>query len=511
MTDHNTNPQSVLNDPKLTYLREGMMGFDSEIATPFGRKRRIYLDYIASGLPFKDIEKVIADRVLPHMANTHTESNTSGKQITFHVENAYSSISKAVGATDEDVLIFVGAGSTAAINRLILAMGLRIPEQAAQFCNFDNKIICDKRPIIFRSLMEHHSNDIAWRETIAETRFVAFNKRGLIDWRDLERQLKDPKVRDHPMKIGTFSAGSNVTGLLTDVDSLAKVMHDAGGYAFFDYAAAAPYVKVDLHPDGDELKRKDAVFISTHKFAGGPQAPGILVANKKLFTSKTPVEPGGGTVLYTSPWDHRYLNDVKMREGGGTPPIIQIIRAGLVFDLKKRIGEKLLMAAEHELVSIAKKRILANPALALLGTPNEERLGVFSIIFHGGELHHNLAVRLLNDRFGIQVRAGCMCAGTYGHELLGIEQEKSEIIRRALTDGELTAKPGWVRLSISPATSREDLEFALDAIDQISNDWKQYADKYAQDNSGEFHWAGDDFNETFEPLTLPPLDKPSVK
>lgn len=506
MTDPQDSPASVLDDPRLIYLRDGMMGRDSEILTPFGRKRRVYFDYVASGLPFAPIEKMISERILPHMANTHTESNSSGRQITFHVENAYTTISDSVGATDDDVLIFVGAGSTAAINRLILALGLRVSEQAAKMCDFEGKVPREKRPVIFRSMMEHHSNDISWRETIGDTRFVGFDKRGLIDWRDLERQLNDPDVRDRPLKIGTFSAGSNVTGILTGVDTLAETMHAGGGYAFFDYAAAAPYVSIDMHPDGNEARRKDALFISTHKFTGGPQTPGILVANRKLFTSKVPVEPGGGTVLYTSPWDHRYLSDVRMREGGGTPPIVQIIRAGLVFELKDSIGEDLLMAAEHELVAIVIKRILANPALTLLGNPDLERLGVFSIIFHDGEMHHNLVVRLLNDRFGIQVRAGCMCAGTYGHELLGIEQEKSEAIRCALDDGELTAKPGWVRISISPATSREDLDYMLGAVDQIAMDWKQYADKYAQDEDGEFHWAGDDFSETFKPLSLSATD-----
>jgi len=500
MTDRQ---QSVLDHPRLRYLREGLMGRESEIRTPFGMKRRRYFDYIASGLPFAPIEKLLAERVLPHMANTHTESNSSGRRITFHVENAYNTICRSVGATDDDVLIFVGAGATAAINRLILAMGLRVPDQAAEICDFEGKVPPEKRPVVFRSMMEHHSNDIAWRETIAEMRFVGFDKRGQIDWRDLERQLSEPDVRDRPLKLGTFSAGSNVTGILTEVDELARAMHAGGGHAFFDYAAAAPYVPIDMHPPGGDELRRDAVFISTHKFAGGPQTPGILVANRSLFTSRVPVEPGGGTVLYTSPWDHRYLNDIRVREGGGTPPIVQIIRAGLVFGLKQYVGEELLMAAEHELVAMAMERILANPALTLLGNPGLERLGVFSVIFHGGELHHNLAVRLLNDRFGIQVRAGCMCAGTYGHELLGIEQEMSEKIRCALDDGELTAKPGWVRISISPATGRDELEELLDAVDAIAGDWRGYAGRYAQDEAGEFHWAGDDFSESFEKLALP--------
>ncbi len=494
--------ESVLADRRLAYLRGGIIGKETTISTPFGQKRRRYFDYIASGLPFDAIEGVLQDRIYPHMANTHTESNFSGRQMTFHVEGAYQEVADSLKANDKDVVIFVGAGSTAAINRLILAMGLRVPEQAKVLCDCAATIPEDQRPLIFRSMMEHHSNDISWRETIGRTRFIGFDKAGRIDWRDLDRQLNDGSLDQCPLKLGTFSAASNVTGIMNDVDALAQVMHAHGGYAFFDYAAAAPYAAIDMHPGDDETRRKDAVFISTHKFIGGPQTPGLLAANKALFTSSVPVEPGGGTVLYTSPWDHRYLGDVKIREGSGTPPIIQIIRTGLVFQLKRYVGEELLMAAEKELTARALERLTQNPAIRLLGDEHTERLGVFSIILHGSELHHNLAVRLLNDRFGIQVRAGCMCAGTYGHALLGIEEEQSMEIRCELDSGNLKAKPGWVRISISPATSPEDLDYLLDAIDQICDDWQEYRDRYVQDDQGEFHWAGDDFNEQFEPLTL---------
>ena len=244
------------------------------------------------------------------------------------------------------------------------------------------------------------------------------------------------------------------------------------------------------------------MFISTHKFLGGPQTPGLLAANRELFTSDVPVEPGGGTVLYTSPWDHRYLGDVRVREAGGTPPIVQIVRAGLVFQLKRLVGDELLLAAERELTERARERFDANPAITVLGPPEGERLGVFSLVLHGGALHHNLAVRLLNDRFGIQVRAGCMCAGTYGHSLLEIGRERSEEIRDALDRGELSTKPGWVRLSLSPATRPEDLDTLLDALDRIVEDWKEYADLYVQDEHGEFFWKGDDFEERFEDLSL---------
>jgi selenocysteine lyase/cysteine desulfurase len=501
----------ILEHPRLRFLRENVIGKDSKIKTPFGEKRRVYFDYVAAGCAFGPIEEVIGRRVLPFMANTHTESNTSGRRMTFFVEQAYQTVRDALGATDDDVVIFTGAGSTGAINRLIMTMGLRVPDQISRVCGCHQKLPTEIRPIIFRSLMEHHSNDISWRETVGETRFVGLDKNGRIDWRDLERQLALPEVRERKMRIGTFSAASNVSGIINDVDALAQTMHAHDGYAFFDYAASAPYLPIALHPDGAEDRRKDAVFISTHKFMGGPQTPGILAANRVLFTSRIPVEPGGGTVLYTSPWNHQYLDDISSREGGGTPPIVQIIRAGLVFQLKQYVGDELLLAAESELTRRAQERIAANPALRLL--PEEgaaERLGIFSLIVHRGRLHHNLAVRLLNDRFGIQVRAGCMCAGTYGHELLEIDQQHSEEIRSALDRGELASKPGWVRISLSPATSIEELDYLFDSLEQICGDWEEYAPQYKQDGAGEFFHCGDDFEERFAPVVLPvPDDRPA--
>jgi selenocysteine lyase/cysteine desulfurase len=489
---------SVLQDPRLRYLRQNVSCRNAFIATPFGRKQLRYFDYTAAGPAFEPIEEAIRTEVLPFMANTHTEGNSTGHRMTWLVHQARHRIAECLGATDSDVVLFTGNGSTGAINHLIQAMGLRVPDQVAEFCGCRSKLPLELKPVVFRSRMEHHSNDISWRETLSETRFVGFDSNGMVDWRDLQRQLRDTEVLDRPVRIGTFSAASNVTGIINNVEALAQTMHEAGGWAFFDYAAAAPYLPVDLHPGGDESKRKDAVFLSTHKFIGGPQTPGILAANRALFTNRVPVAPGGGTVLYTSPWDHRYFGPLELREEGGTPPIVQIIRAGLVFQLRCMIGPELIRSAEHEIVGRARKRLVACPDITVLGNTEVERLGMFSVIFCGGALHYKLAVRLLSDLFGIQVRSGCMCAGTYGHDLLGISEDHSKTIRSALDSGDAWAKPGWVRISLSPATSLEDLDFMLDSVEELAAGWKRYEHLYRKDDNGEFVWCGSDYVEQFD-------------
>lgn len=474
-------PIDVERDALLRWLRAGVTSRGAEVPTPLGPRPLRYFDQTASGQPFGPIEDLIRERVLPMMANTHSEASYTGGYMTRLFEAAHGRIRRALNAAEDDVVLFVGSGCTGAINRLIAVLGLRLPDALRPVVHLDELLPEERRPVVIRSRMEHHSNDIPWRETYAVTEYVGYDTQGRPCWRDLDRVLSSPRHRDRPLKIGTFSAASNVTGILSDVDSLAETMHAHGGYAFFDYAAAAPYTCIDMHPDPEDRRRKDAVFISVHKFVGGPQTPGVLGANRALFQSRVPAEPGGGTVLYTSPWAWKYLDDLQHREEGGTPPIVQGIRAGLVFELKERVGEERMLAAERYYVRRAIEAWQGDPRIRILGAPEAPRIGIVSLILDHGQLHHHLAVRLLNDRYGIQVRGGCMCAGTYGHDLLGIDQAHSEEIRAKLDAGETWAKPGWVRVSLGPTTSEEDFQVLLGAIPDIAHHWREYAEGYEMD------------------------------
>ena len=471
----------VRNDPMLRWLRAGVIGRDATLRTATGLRRKRYFDQTASGLPFGPIEDLLREQVLPMMTNTHTEANSCSRLITNWYEQAYTKAKQALNADSDDVVIFTGSGATGAINKLIGLLGIRIPDNFAHRQGCKEHLERSERPLVIRSRMEHHSNDITWRETIADTEHVGYDNLGRPDWRDLDRILSSQRYRDRQLKIGTFSAASNVTGIMSDVDNLARVMHDHGGYAFFDYAAAAPYVDVDLHPGDDPALRKDAVFISMHKFVGGPQCPGLLAVNRSLFKRSAPVEPGGGTVLYTSPWEYRYLDDLRHREEGGTPPIIQVIRAGLVLDLKELVGVERIHAVEQGFLSRAIKAWRKDPAIRILGDLTAPRIGVLSLILDNGELHHNLAVRLLNDLYGIQTRGGCMCAGTYGHDLLGIDQSTSQHIRDKLDAGDLASKPGWVRVGFNPATSEGEFRVLLEAVPHVARHWRRYAEDYEMD------------------------------
>lgn len=468
-----------MDDALLTWARRGVIGRGAKIRTPFGLRKKRYFDQTASGLPFAPIEDTIRRDVLPWMANTHTEASATGRFMTAQVDAAHHRVRQALNAHDDDVVIFTGSGATGAVNKLVACLGLRVPDTLRDAAL--TQLPEEQRPLVVRSRMEHHSNDLPWRESIAAHAFIDFDALGRPNARDLDKLLSRPEHRDRPLKIGTFSAASNVTGVRTDCDDLARVMHDHGGYALFDFAACAPYVPIDLHPEGDERARKDAVFISVHKFLGGPQTPGLLVANRALIRTKAPAEPGGGTVLYTSPWDHRYLDDLQHREEGGTPPIVQIIRAGLVFDLKECLGVERIERVEEHYLSRAIARWGRHPKIRILGDLKARRLGILSLILDGGALHHNLAVRLLNDHWGIQVRGGCMCAGTYGHDLLGIDEETSQEIRCALDAGEAWKKPGWVRVSFGPTTEESDFQVLLGAVETVADQWRTLREGYKMD------------------------------
>lgn len=476
----------------LDHVRRGVIGADARLTTPEGEKPLLYFDYIASGRFHREVEDVLNTRVLPFMANTHTETSSTGRMMTHWYERAFRRIAGYLNAGPDGVVLPVGSGSTAAVNRMIQVMSLRIPSGLEDRFHLSRHIPDSERPVVFRSSMEHHSNDITWRETIAETVTVDFDEAGHISADDLDAKLQ--RYAHRALKIGTFSAASNVTGIRNDCHALARVLHRHDALAFFDYAAAGPYVDIDMNPrraDGtlDEDAALDAVFLSVHKFLGGPRTPGLLVARRGLFANRVPSEPGGGTVLYTSPTEHVYLRETSHRETGGTPPIVGSIQAGLAFDLKASIGAARTREVELHYMERAVAEWQRESSIEILGNLDAERLGVVSMIFRG--LHHNFAVALLNDFFGIQVRGGCMCAGPYGHELLNIDHDVSEGIKRLLEQGHCGVKPGWVRVGFSPVTTEREFQTLLEGVRFVAREGRAHLDKYELvDQTGEWRRKG---------------------
>ena len=434
-----------------------------------------YADLTATGRYLHFVERWI-QRIRPFYANTHTAVSSTGRITTALREKAREVVARAVSAGDDDIVLFCGSGATAAVNKLVGLLGLRIDEPLERQYGLSQKVPPEERPVVFIGPYEHHSNELPWVESIADVVEIDLDEAGRIDLEDLQRKLF--AHGDRPLKIGSFSAASNVTGVLSDVAAVARILHRGGAYACFDYAAAGPYVPIDMHP-ADPEARIDALYISTHKFVGGPQASGLLVANRALFRTRRPERPGGGTVHYVAGSGKDaidYVERLDEREEGGTPAIIGDVRAGTAFLVQEMIGAERIREHEVLLARRAVERLSKHPRIKLLGPQDIDRLAIIS--FNIVDLHHDLVSALLDHLFGIQNRAGCSCAGPYGHRLLDIDRETSETFRRLIRRGVDGIKPGWVRVTVPFYATEDDVEFLLSAIEFVADHGRNFVPRY---------------------------------
>ena len=450
--------------------RRNTVGHEQTFFSPWGEQRIIYADWTASGRLYLPIEQALLERFGPFVGNTHSESSETGRAMTLAYHEAHRILKAHANACPDDLILTAGTGMTGVINKFQRILGLKAPQGLRRFIDIPEV----ERPVVFITHMEHHSNQTSWYETIADVVVVPPDAAGMVDLDALENLLHE--YRERTVKIGSFSACSNVTGVITPYHAMARLMHRAGGVAFIDFAASAPYVAIDMHP-ADEEERLDAVMWSPHKFLGGPGASGVLIFNRKLYRNTVPDDCGGGTVSWTNPWgQYSFLEDIEAREDAGTPGFLQTIKAALAVRLKDQMGVANMLEREQAIVPYVMDALQAIPGVHLLAPRQRHRLAIFSFYIEG--IHYNLVVQLLNDRFGVQARGGCSCAGTYGHFLLHVDPSLSRSITDRIDHGDLSKKPGWVRISFHPSTTTADIEHTLHAIAEIVKNVEAWASDY---------------------------------
>ncbi|MFB9080762.1 aminotransferase class V-fold PLP-dependent enzyme [Flavobacterium procerum] len=463
-------------------FRKNTVGVNHNFESVYGQQDLLYADWVASGRLYGPIEEIMIDKIGPMIANTHSFSSQTGKASTYAYQYARDIIKKHVNALESDVLVTTGTGMTAALSKLQRVMWLRK--------NYENE---SDKPVVFITHMEHHSNQVPWYEVNADVVILPADENNLVDPEILSEEIK--KYKDRSLKIGSFTACSNVTGIITPYHELAKIMHQNDGLCFVDFAASAPYVKIDMHPENTE-EYLDAIFFSPHKFLGGPGTCGVLVFNEKLYQSDFPDNPGGGNVKWTNPLGNYCYSDViEVREDGGTPGFLQVMRAALTLQLKDKMSVEKIAKREKELLDLCFSKLQKIQGLSVLGDLKSERIGCVSFVIE--DIHYNLIVRLLNDRFGIQVRGGWSCASTYAHYLFNIDEKRSRAITSELLQKNQTNKPGWVRLSLHPIMTNNELEFICDAIEQITLHYKKWKKEYTY-NAATNEFESIQINETIK-------------
>ena len=460
-------------------FRKNIIGIDQDFVSPFGKQKIIYTDWTASGRLYRPIEEKLMNEFGPFVANTHTETTVSGTAMTISYHKAIHIINHHFNSGQDDVLITYGTGMTGVVNKFQRILGLRVPETLKDFTN----VPAESKPIVFISHMEHHSNQTSWIETIADVVVIPACEQGLFCIDNLKILLE--KHKDRTFKIASITSCSNVTGIKTPYHQVAKLMHQNNGLCFVDFACSGPYVQIDMHPEDPECYL-DAIFFSPHKFLGGPGTSGVLIFNKKLYKNIVPDNPGGGTVSWTNPWGvHKYIDNIEDREDGGTPGFLQVIKTALAIQLKEEMGIENILEREHEIVDYIFSELGEISNIKILAGQHQDRLGVIS--FYIDDLHFNLGVKLLNDKFGIQTRGGCSCAGTYGHYLLNVNEETSQNLVCQIDSGDLIQKPGWIRMSIHPTTTNAEIKYVCDSIKALAENHQDWKNDYQYNkNSNEF-------------------------
>lgn len=451
----------------LKNIRKHIVGINQKVPLVNGKKARyINLDNAASTPPLQPVMDIV-NEFMPWYSSIHRGTGFKSQLSTKAYDDAHQLITEFVSADPDKNVVILGKNATEAINKLSYRLNLQ------------------ENDVVLTSLMEHHSNDLPWRQK-TRTIHIEIDEQGRLDQQDLEKKLL--KYYPH-VKLVTLTGASNVTGWINDIHKIAEIVHEYQAQLLVDGAQLIPHRKVNMLPN-DDPAHIDYLAFSAHKMYA-PFGTGVLIGPKETFLKTAPEYVGGGTIDIVTT-KHVIWAGLPDREESGSPNVIGAIALSGAIQVLKHLDMKNIAHHEQELTTYTISELKKIKEITLYGSTDSKkknRVGV--ITFNLKNISHSLLTAFLSYEYGIGVRNGCFCAQPYLHRLLKLTPQEIQQLDYYAINQQLEKMPGMVRISFGMYNNKKDIDQLLKALICINENIEELKKHYVfSQKEGSYHPKG---------------------